>query len=259
MEIKKIKVEEGREWLVMVHGFGGTGAMWRTQIQALGEEYNLALVELHKNEKTYGVKSRQKQKQKTFKEIGEELKRELNQQGIEKAWFLGMSMGCMVIAGLREKHPGMVSGVVYSGMVRLGGEGTRKKCIKFLVDKLNHIIPYEVMVNMGCRLVIPSGYPQGRRLYKRSCKRLGKEGFTWWCRVLMGDIDRCGEDKGEYLVVMGENDIWFRREVERSLGEGQELEVIRDAGHLCNMDAPEEFNEIVKGYLRKRRERRGKD
>jgi pimeloyl-ACP methyl ester carboxylesterase len=54
------------------------------------------------------------------------------------------------------------------------------------------------------------------------------------------------------LIIEGENETPWRRQIARKLaGEiaGAKLETIAGAGHLANMDRPEEFNRVVLEFL----------
>jgi len=57
-------------------------------------------------------------------------------------------------------------------------------------------------------------------------------------------------------LVYGDNDVRAPLSVAEQLHAaiaGSKLDVVPDAGHLCNVEAPDEFNESVRRFLREQR------
>ncbi len=65
--------------------------------------------------------------------------------------------------------------------------------------------------------------------------------------------DALPHNRSETLLVYGDKDVRAPQEVARRLHAaiaGSRLVVLPDVGHVCNIEAPDEFNTVVRGFLR---------
>jgi pimeloyl-ACP methyl ester carboxylesterase len=116
---------------------------------------------------------------------------------------------------------------------------------------LSSILPYMWLYKINAWILIPSKkHAQSRKLFIREAVRLGEKEFLKWLRM----SNEIKENVQEFLIkeasapvlyIMGERDHMFLPMVSNLVKEhiNSKLEIIRNSGHVCNIDQPEIFNE----------------
>ena len=89
------------EWVVFVHGIGGSTKTWSKQIDAFSEQYNLLLLDLpghgqNADNVIYEVDS---------KKLHNGIKETMDYLQIAQAHFVGLSMGTIVIVNFAVCYP----------------------------------------------------------------------------------------------------------------------------------------------------------
>ena len=116
---------------------------------------------------------------------------------------------------------------------------------------LSSILPYMWIYRINAWILIPSKkHVQSRNLFIKEAMRLGEREFKKWLKM----STEIKENLQEFLIkeasvpvlyIMGERDHMFLPMVANLVKKhfNSQLEVIRNSGHVCNLDQPEEFNE----------------
>jgi pimeloyl-ACP methyl ester carboxylesterase len=122
---------------------------------------------------------------------------------------------------------------------------------------LNHILPFQAIYWMFSFIVLPRrNHRMSRWIFRRQSRRLTQLEYLKWVELykpffrLVKDVMSRHVAKPS-LVVMGDQDhIFFKAaqqfaEVHRNV----RLSVIENCGHVCSIEAPELFNELVLKFL----------
>jgi pimeloyl-ACP methyl ester carboxylesterase len=250
-----IKYESSKhsEWVVFIHGIGGGSSIWIKQIREFKKHYNLLLVDLPGHgESSYGLKDLNGN---SFYDIGNEVLRVLNYENINKAHFVGISLGTIVVRAINDINPEIVSSMVLGGAVEKFN--LTAKLIISLGSSLKHFIPYMWLYKLSALILMPrKRHSESRLAFVKEATKLGKEEFIDWFNLhsqidsLLLDCNNKNSDTPK-LYIMGSEDYMFLPYIKSVVNPSRNelLLVIDKCGHVCNIEKSKEFNEMVISYL----------
>ena len=105
-----------RDWVVFVHGAGGSSSIWFKQLRAYREHFNVLLLDL----RGHGQSNQLQQVVKghySFRAVTEDILRLLDHLRIPRAHFVGISLGTILIRHLAELCPERVKSMVLGGAI----------------------------------------------------------------------------------------------------------------------------------------------
>jgi pimeloyl-ACP methyl ester carboxylesterase len=244
---KTFKHKKSDTWVVFVHGAGGSNVVWFKQLREFKKHFNVLLVDLRghgKSKKEYSQEEIYK-----FDEIALDVIHTMDHLKIEKAHFVGISLGCIVIRAMDKLAPGRAESIILGGAVIQFN--SKLRALVSVGKLLNSIIPYMWIYKINAWILIPSKRSiQSRKLFIREAMRLGEREFTKWLEM----SSEIKENLQEFLIkeasapvlyIMGDGDHMFLPMVSNLVKKhfNSKLEVISNSGHVCNLDQPEVFNE----------------
>ncbi|MEX1184944.1 MAG: alpha/beta hydrolase [Gemmatimonadota bacterium] len=248
--------ERDREWVVLVHGAGGSSSIWFRQVRAYREEFNVLLVDLRGHGESAHIRDGRERKRYTFEAISREVLDVLDHIGIQKAHFVGISLGCLIIRTIAELAPERVRSMVLGGAIlRLN---VRSRVLVMLGNTLKPFIPFMWLYRIYAWIIMPrKKHRESRLIFIREAQKLARQEFLRWFRLAMElpPVLRLFEqsDTGiPTLYLMGEEDHMFLPAARR-IAERQPraiLRVIQKCGHVCNIERPGLFNRISLDFMR---------
>jgi len=236
-----------KTWVVFIHGAGGSNIVWFKQLREFKKHFNVLLVDLRghgKSKKEYTQEEIYK-----FDEIAMDVIKTMDHLQIEKAHWVGISLGCIVIRAMDKLAPGRAESIVLGGAVVQFN--TRMNVLLNLAKILHSVIPYMWLYKINAWILIPYKKDiESRKLFTREAIRLGEKEFKKWLRM-SGEIKNSlqeyiiKEASAPVLYLMGERDHMFLPTVANIVKNhfNSKLEVIRNSGHVCNIDQPDLFNQ----------------
>jgi len=239
--------KNSQTWVVFVHGAGGSNVVWFRQLREFKKHFNVLLVDLRghgKSKKEYSKEEKYK-----FDEIALDVIQTMNYLKIQKAHFVGISLGCIVIRALDKLAPGRTESIILGGAII---QFNLKMNALLSVGKLlSSILPYMWLYRLNAWILIPSKkHAHSRKLFVKEAMKLGKGEFIKWLRMSTEIKDNLQEflikeASAPVLYIMGERDHMFLPMVSNLVKKhfNSKLEVIRNSGHVCNIDQPDAFNE----------------
>ena len=247
---------EDCDWVVLVHGAGGSSSVWFRQLRAYRQEFNLLLVDLRGHGGSAELRDGREHKPYTFESVSREVVEVLEHLEIEKAHFVGISLGSLIARTIAEIAPERVSSLVLGGaVVRLN---IRSRILVAAANVLKRVVPFMWLYRLYAWIIIPRPrHKESRLLFVREAQKLARKEFLRWFRMTMElkPILRLFEERETgipTLYLMGEEDHMFLPTA-RSLAEKHErsvLAVVEGAGHVCNVDRPDIFNRVSIDFLR---------
>lgn len=246
----------GRDWVVLVHGAGGSSSVWFRQLRAYREEFNLLLVDLRGHGGSARLRDGREHKPYTFESVSREVLEVLDHLELERAHFVGISLGSLIARTIAEIAPDRVESLVLGGaVVRLN---IRSRILVALGNALKRVVPFMWLYRLLAWIIMPRGrHRESRLLFIREAKKLAQKEFLRWFRMTMElkPVLRLFAERDTAvptLYLMGEEDHMFLPAA-RALAARHDraaLAVVERAGHVCNVDQPDVFNRLSIDFLR---------
>lgn len=240
-------------WLVFVHGAGGSIRTWKFQIDAFAAHYRLLLIDLRDH--GYSKDILPEFPAYDFDIVAEDVLHLVDHLGIEKAHFVSLSIGSVILQKIDIERPELIDRMVMAGAIFDGS-----KAMHFFVHAakaMNYLLPYRAMYWLFSFIVLPRrNHRLSRYIFRRQSRRLSQREYLKWVelykpffKLVAQYVNRPVDKKG--LVVMGDQDHIFFRAAERfaRIQQNMRLAVIENCGHVCSIEAPELFNDLVLKFL----------
>ena len=239
-------------WVVLVHGAGGSSAIWYRQVRVFQREFNVLLVDLRGHGGS-GTSDAIGSPRYTFEDVSRDVIDVLDHLNIDRAHFVGMSLGSIVIRIIAELAPDRVETLVMGGAImRLD---VRSRVLVGLGNLFKRVVPFIWLYRLFAWIIMPrKAHRKARSLFVREAQNLCRTEFLRWFR-LTAEINpllrlfRERELPHPTLYLMGEEDHLFLPAVRATVARhGRSvLEVIRGSGHVCNVEQPDVFNHLAMG------------
>ncbi|MFL5681026.1 MAG: alpha/beta fold hydrolase [Chloroflexota bacterium] len=215
--------------IVLVHGLAASGLWWRPVLPALAARHRVLVVDLA----GFGASSRQAFRLDLAADL---LAAWLESIGVDRASFVGHSMGGFVAADLASRHPALVERLV-------------------LVDAAG--MPLRGGVRRHLRNLMTGGRRMPARLAGIVVADLLRSGPVAIARaahqVLIGDLlERMATIAAPTLVVWGERDVLIPPESGRLIATtipGARFEMIANSGHNPMWEQPAELQRLILDFL----------
>jgi len=251
---RTFEVHADRDWVVFVHGAGGSSAVWFKQLREFREAFNVLLLDLRghgRSKEFHGDGSPY-----SLHSISRDIVDVLDDAGIDQAHFVGVSLGTILIRTVLDLAPERVRSVVYAGAV--AGLSWWARFLIMVGHTLKHIVPFRPLYATFAWIIMPGKHAaEARRVFRREARKVEPDEFRRWLR-LTKEVHRRVRSWAEAMVtrpalyLMGSLDYIFLPPARRiaALQEHASLRVIEGAGHVCNIEYPERFNEAAIGFIR---------
>jgi pimeloyl-ACP methyl ester carboxylesterase len=245
------------EWVVFVHGAGGSSSIWFKQIKAYKQHFNLLLIDLRGHGKSDNILKELIANRYTFKSVTLDILTVLDHLKIRSAHFVGMSLGTIIVRNVAELAVGRVRSMVLGGAVTK--LNIRSQVLIKLGNLSKHIIPYMWLYRLFAYIVMPEkNQKESRHLFIREAQKLCQKEFKRWF-ILTADVNplmKYFKDRElpiPTLYLMGERDYMFIQPVKEMVKahKSSELVEIAGCGHVCNIEKPEEFNQRSIAFIQK--------
>lgn len=251
-------ISPAHEWVVFVHGAGGSSSIWYRQVREFRRNFNVLLVDL----RGHGDSQPQLLRPLTsdeysFDVLAAEILEVLDHERIDSAHFVGISLGCILIRILGEQAPERVRSMIMGGaIVRLN---LRSRFLVGMGNACKRFIPFMWLYRLFAWVIMPRRrHRASRLLFVGQAKRLCQKEFIRWYRLTynVNPLLRLFEERElpiPTLYVMGDEDYMFLPPVARIAERHTRftrLEVLPDSGHVVNVDRPDLFNLLSIGFIR---------
>jgi len=247
-------LDRNAEWVVFIHGAGGSISTWKHQSTAFKGVYNLLLMDLRDHGETGKL---DESKHYNFNLITIDIVEVIDKVGITEAHFVTLSFGSVILQALSLRHPHLIKSALFAGGIFKPNWAI--KSFVYLAKALNVILPYNWMYSTFSYLLMPKKHHQlSRKIYQRQAAKIHPKAYMRW----VGLYKEFFELLNRYyyqdlsfpaLVIMGSEDYVFLASAKKfvALHASAQLKVIKHAGHICNIDQPKQFNELALSFVRK--------
>lgn len=242
------------EWVVFVHGAGGSSAIWFKQIRDFAKEFNVLLLDLRGHGKSKDVFL---ESNYSFKDVSKDVVAVLDHLKIEKAHFVGVSLGSLivrVIADLAEIR--IKTMLMYGAIPRLN---FRCQFLMYLSKFFKLFVPFVWLYSLFAYILMPyKRNKEARMMFIKDALAIRQSEFMRWF-ALTAEVNpllkkfKENEIPVPTLYLMGDEDYMFLPEVQDLLKihKYAELHIIPDCGHVCNVEQPVLVNQLSVDFIKK--------
>jgi len=244
--------KKNAQWITLLHGIGAGSIVWIKQRKSFREHFNLILIDLPGHGQTkFGIKDL---KNVDFFTLADQIDEVLQFENIKKTHIIGLSLGTLVAQTYELVHSKKIEKMVLCGAVESFNIIT--KIGLQLLYPFRHIIPYMTIFKLATRILVPlNSESESRNFFIQCAKKVGKREFLAWYKMrhhatkIFRKIS--GEPLVEKLYIMGESDHMFLPKIRKKIKSttNTTLVIVKNAGHVCNIEKPLEFNKETLKYL----------
>lgn len=247
------------QWVIMIHGVGGSSTIFFKQIREYQKHFNLLLVDLRGHGKSQPADERAAalgSGKYSFEQIAWDVLEVMDHLQIAKAHFIGISLGTIVVRTIGELSPERITSMVLGGAVtRLN---FRSKFLMWSADRIKKMVPFIWLYSFYAFILMPrSRNRESRTLFIREARRLARKEIMRWFS-LTAEVNPLLRYFAETeipvptLYIMGDEDYMFLPQTKRLVERHRHslLRVLDACGHVVNVEKPDLFNEISIRFLK---------
>lgn len=240
------------EWVVFVHGIGGSTRTWSKQINDFSEHYNLLLLDLP----GHGLNADKIIKKVDSEKLHDGIKATMDFLNIQSAHFVGLSLGTIVIANFAIHYPERVDSIILGG-ASLKVSGLYKGAV-ILADKIKHLVPYKFLYKFFAWFLMPrKNHKKSRKIFLREVVKLNKKTMFAWIEYLQYTLRpeymlaRLDEIKKDILIISGDEDHCFLKDAKALVNKMNtvKINIIEKCGHVCSIEKSGDFNNMALSFL----------
>lgn len=251
----EVELSNHKHWMVFIHGAGGSINTWKHQRTVFKDYANLLFIDLRDHGESH--LKRNVHKQYTFDLMAKDVINILDKLYIDKACFVGLSLGGLIIEKIRLLDSSRISTVVLAG--GMFNVSPMLQAFSWAGLVLSHLLPYKWNYWLFSWLIMPrSNHQRARQVYVNQAKKLSGKAYRKWVRMYKefnGLVKSINSQNLRYpmLIVMGSEDYMFLKSAKKFALENPkaELKEIKHCGHICNIEQYESFNALALDFFLK--------
>jgi pimeloyl-ACP methyl ester carboxylesterase len=242
------------EWLLFIHGAGGSTRTWRRQIDDLRTRFNLLLIDLPGHGQM--AKRPIAAPVYTFPAIAEQIWAVADHLKLSGTHLVGVSLGAIIALEMRELRPQQTHSVILSGPILKLSLKLRLLASASLA--LAKIIGYPAFYKLSARVMMPrTNHQKSREVFIKESQVLTTDEFRKWTNMyyglhptLQGLFDRPLQHP--HLLVSGSQDHLFLGAAQAYAAKHPQqvhLEVVSRCGHVVSIEQAAVFNRLCLDFL----------
>jgi pimeloyl-ACP methyl ester carboxylesterase len=226
--------------LVLLHGIGSNSRSWCRQLAALSTDFKVIAWDAP----GYG-RSSDPTGEPSMRFYAENLRRLLDAIGLTQIFLIGHSTGGVVAQEFYRMYPDFVRRLVLADTRYVGLQAVLEQRL----NSLRTMTPAQMAQERGPKLLTPKAPPHLIQEVVSIMSEVRPTGYEFAARALaQSDTSEVVRNlRVPTLLIWGAEDeitpMW------NEVPSGAILKIIPNAGHLCYIEQPDRFNEIVKDFL----------
>lgn len=248
--------------LILVHGLGGDCRNWEFQVDEFAKRYRVFIPDLRGHGRSEAPKSGY-----SLNSFMEDIVQLLKEHSITKCHYVGLSMGGMIGQLLAIKHgellesltlvdtsptPGLLNRSGYEDALKMFEQSAK------IAEKQGR----KPLADVTIKMMFSADFIESKPEIVEKVKKLIIEGPTAGYvnairNIILTDLDlypHLYKIEAPTLIIVGSKDVLTPVEMSKRIHEaikGSEMVVIENSGHVSNIEKYEEFNKILKNFLKK--------
>ena len=234
--------------LVFIHGLGGDHTMWQYQVPAFCAHFPTITIDL----RGHGESTRP-DRDFRIADMALDVVRLLRALGVERAHLVGLSLGGMVVQQFALDYPLATASLVLADTLC----GTPTEFESVVRDAMRYIEDNGMAAVAQTRITNAFSDAVDPVMRDYMIDRVARNDKTAYVRAARSAVgfsvcDRLAEIAAPALVIVGEEDRVTPPLLSENIAAripGARLVRIAGAGHISNLERPEEFNRAVRDFL----------
>ncbi len=235
-------------WVTMIHGVGGSSIVWHKQIRDFSRHFNVLVLDLRGHGKSRDLFEAYMGNRYTFEDISQDVILLLDELGIQKSHFIGVSLGTILIRVIADMQPERVQSMVLAGAItRLN---FRSRFLVWVAKVFKPVIPFMWLYRLLANILMPRRrHRESRSLFIKEAQKIYRREINRWFKLLrdVNPLLNYYHEKNPpvaTLYLMGDEDHLFLPPVQRLVYDNPmaNLVTVPQSGHVCNVDQPAHFN-----------------
>lgn len=253
---RQYTIDHSKPWVTFIHGAGGNSNTFYKQIKEFRQQFNVLLIDLRGHGKSNNFRWK---KGDSFVQISDDIIEVLDHLDIRQTHFVGVSLGTIVVQTIAQKHPERIQSMILGGaIIKLD---IRTKFLLTLGNFGKYFIPYMWLYRLFAWIIMPrKAHSNSRNAFVEQAKKMCQKEFIRWFSVTRSINPFLRKLQRDFfniptLFVMGEEDYLFLPPVKELVIQNQKLLLacIKDSGHVCNIDQPEQFNALSINFIKQQK------
>lgn len=243
-------LEQGAgEALILIHGLGANADSWRPQVDALAKNYRVIAMDL----RGHGQSGFRAEEPITVRALADDVAALIQNLGVERAHFCGISMGGMIALEIFVRYGGQVSSLILADTTAFFPPPQARE---ELLRHFDHLEMAEWGQAMALRVLRRGAPPEQRQevahmlaanrraVYRQGLLATFESDYRW----VLPQVNL------PTLILVGEEDqatpVGYAGYLHKHI-QGSVLQVISQAGHFANLENPAAFNWQVCAHLKR--------
>ena len=247
----KIYNNNSKEWVLLIHGLGGSINTWKYQIEDL-KDYNILAVDLEGHGGSELIRHRH-----LLSRTAEEINEILEFENIEEVNIISLSLGTLVAMEFAYSYKEKVKSIILAGFVLNLGIGY--KALLALVEGFKYIIPKRIFYPMFANIMMPKkNHKKSRDFFIRESVKMKSAAFRMWLTELFKTqfklkkyLKVIKDNRLPIFLISGKEDYFFVNSVRRTYDKLNEASLcyIEKCGHVCSIEKHAQFNNLMLDFL----------
>ena len=241
------------QWIVLVHGAGGSIKTWKRQVDQLGAVYNLLIIDLPGHGKSGG--QFQSVPTYSFEFVAEKIWDVVDHLNIPSVHLVGISLGTIICLQMRILKPNKVLSVIMPGAIVQLNFKLRTLANTSLA--LAKIIGYPNFYKLSAYVMMPRGnHKKSRDVFVQESKALTMEEFKKWTDLYYHlnktlNVFFYKASKIPHILIMGNQDHLFLKPAQAYADQhdNASISIVKNCGHVVSIEKADQFNTICLAFL----------
>ncbi|MDZ4668399.1 MAG: alpha/beta fold hydrolase [bacterium] len=246
-------VGEGKIPVIFLHGFPFDKSMWKGQLDSLNSSYRLIAIDI----RGFG-KSTDEETPLSIDLFSEDLIAFLDKLNIKKAIICGLSMGGFIALNAIKKFPERFEALILCDTQCIADTTEVKENRYKAIDQINQ----DGVIKFNEKFIKSVFHPNSLTHKTELVENLSSVVFTNSKEIIIagitalaGRFETCSSLSAiriPTLIICGREDSvtpLMQSQFMHEHIEGSNLKIIDNAGHVSNLEQPEEFNKYLRNFL----------
>ncbi len=247
---------EHAQWILFIHGAGGSTRTWRKQIDTLKEKFNLLLIDLPGHSQSR--EATLDQPHYDFEWIGNKIWEVVDTLKLARIHIVAVSIGSIIAMQMQHNRPDRIWSMVFAGpIVALN---LKLRILARTGLALAKVIGYQSFYALTAKLTLPrKNHKKSREIFVRESKFISDVEYKKWTAMYGKTLDETllrlfgAAPAVPLYFLIGSQDHLFRQpavDYARPYP-NVTVDIVAGCGHLVSLEKSLIFNEKCLKYLNK--------